>query len=176
MCQFFLCQLIHHIGLVFAQIRSLFYLVLASGTVIGDTGVMTGGKIRGIEIFTGGIIKKTEFNFKVTNHAGIRGDSVFIGTDKIGHDFFLINVSHINDLVGDFEKTGHIGGIAEVLSVEDMHGCSVHIVACLLQQASRQSAVDTARHGNDNLFLFFHKISFHKTIIPGYNFPDSKAE
>lgn len=71
-----LCQVVHHVGLVFGDIRGLFYLVLSAGTVISDPRIMSRGEVRTIKVSTDGVIKKTELNFKITHHTGIRRDAV----------------------------------------------------------------------------------------------------
>ena len=100
-------QVVHHVGLVFGDIRGLFYLVLSAGTVISDSRIMSRGEVRTIKVSTDGVIKKTELNFKIAHHTGIRRDAVFVRIHKIGQHYVLIHFPYINDLVGDTEEVSH---------------------------------------------------------------------
>ena len=103
-----LCQVVHHVGLVFGDIRGLFYLVLSAGTVISDPRIMSRGEVRTIKVSTDGVIKKTELNFKIAHHTGIRRDAVFVRIHKIGQHYVLIHFPYINDLMGDTEEVSQL--------------------------------------------------------------------
>lgn len=102
-----LCQVVHHVGLVFGDIRGLFYLVLSAGTVISDPRIMSRGEVRTIKVSTDSVIKKPNLNFKITHHTGIRRDAVFVRIHKIGQHYVLIHFPYINDLMGDTEEVSH---------------------------------------------------------------------
>ncbi|CCZ53019.1 unknown [Dialister invisus CAG:218] len=100
-------QMVHHVRLVFGKIRSFFHLILSAGTVISDPCIMTCSEVGTVKKGADGVVKKTELNFKIAHHTGIRRDAVFVRIHKIGQHYVLIHFPHINDLVGDTEEVSH---------------------------------------------------------------------
>ena len=107
-----------------------------------------------------------EFEVTVAFHAGIRGNSLFVGVDEALDDFLLELLSEIVHQKIDAQPIGHADRIVNAVQtatglgtadtdgfiIIKAHGDAGGFVSGFPNQVSRNAAVHTAAHGHENFF------------------------